>query len=128
MHHELRRPATDAEWALYHTIRREVLFERRGKGADYDPNRPDETRLGNNPLVLWAGNEAVGVIRVDVDGDVAVFRRVAVREDLQRRGHGRQLLAFAEEFARARGCSRVDSYVDPSAIGFYERCGFHRAT
>jgi len=124
--HELRSPATDAEWGAYHTIRREVLFERRGKGAEYDPNRPDETRPGNYPLVLWVGSDAVGVIRVDVDGDRAVFRRVAVREDVQRRGHGRQLLDSAQEFARAHGCTRADSHVDPAAIGFYERCGFHR--
>jgi ribosomal protein S18 acetylase RimI-like enzyme len=130
MPHELRSPATDAEWLAYHTIRRDVLFERRGNGAAYDPNHPDETRSGNYPLVLWDGTTAVGVIRVDlgVDEGVAFFRRVAVPEDLQRRGHGRRLLQRAEQFASARGCSHIASYVDPGAISFYERCGFERAS
>ena len=129
MRHELRSPATDAEWLAYHTIRRQVLFERRGNGAAYNPNHPDETRPGNYSLVLWAGRDAVAVIRVDVgvEDGVAFFRRVAVREDVQRVGHGRRLLEHAEQFARAHDCSHVASYVDPSAIGFYERCGFHRA-
>ena len=129
MRHKLRSPATDAEWLAYHAIRRHVLFERRGNGAAYDPNHPDETRPGHYPLVLWAGSEAVAVIRVDVgvEDGVAFFRRVAVREDLQGHGHGRRLLEHAEQFARAHDCSHAASYVDPSAIGFYERCGFHRA-
>ena len=129
MGHELRSPATDAEWATYHAIRREVLFERRGNGAAYDANHPDEIRPGNYPLVLWDGTEAVGVIRVDLNPEegVAFFRRVAVRENLHGHGHGRRLLEQAERVARARGCSHIISYVDPSAIGFYERCGFHRA-
>ena len=129
MDHELRSPTTDAEWATYHAIRREVLFERRGNGAAYDPNHPDEMRPGNYPLVLWFGVEAVGVIRVDLDAEkgVAFFRRVAVREDLHGHGHGRRLLEHAERFVRTRGFSHIVSYVDPSAVGFYERCGFHRA-
>lgn len=124
---ELRSPATDAEWRVYHDIRRRVLFELRGRGAAYDPTHADEFRPGHYPLVLWHGGEAIGVIRIDIDVDVAIFRRVAVREDAQRLGHGRRLLANAERFARTHGCTRVESHVDPSAVGFYARCGFHRA-
>src|SRR5207248_1631359 len=78
------------------------------------------------PLILWRGADALAVIRVDIDTSVAVFRRVAVREDLQRRGHGRRLLTMAEQFALSHGCSRIDSHVDASAVEFYERCGFQR--
>ena len=69
----------------------------------------------------------MGVIRIDVDGPVATFRRVAIRDDVQRRGHGRRLLEAAERFARQEGCTRIESYADPDAVGFYERCGFTRA-
>lgn len=123
----LRAPANEAEWNAYHAIRRRVLFEIRGLGATYDANHPDEHAPGHHPLVFWDGFTAVGVIRVDFAGDVAVFRRVAVREELQRQGYGRRLLRAAEQFARAQGCLRVDSHVDPGAIGFYERCGFVRS-
>jgi GNAT superfamily N-acetyltransferase len=127
MTHELRAPASDAEWASYHEIRRRVLFERRGRGAEYDPHHPDETKPGNHPLLLLRDGIPVGVIRVDVDGDRAIFRRVAIHEDEQRRGHGRALLEAAEAFARAHGCTRVESHVDAGAVRFYERCGFRAA-
>ena len=124
---ELRGPANDAEWRSYHGIRRRVLFELRGRGETYDPRHPDESRSGRYPLMFWSDHEAVGVIRVDIDGEIATFRRVAVRDDVQRRGHGRSMLNDAEQFARRLGCLRIESHVDAGAIGFYERCGFDRA-
>ena len=126
MTRELRAPVTQDDWAAYHTIRRRVLWELRGNAAAYDPHHPDEHRPGNHPLVLWDGDAPVGVIRVDVDGAVATFRRVAIRDDRQRRGHGRALLEAAERFARDRGCTSAISHVDPDAIIFYERCGYRR--
>src|SRR5262245_1937669 len=123
---QLRAPTTEADWSVYHAIRRRVLFELRGNGAAYDANHPDEHLPGRFPFVLWDADVAVGVIRVDVEDAVAIFRRVAVREDLQRRGYGRRLLEAAERFAIDRGCTRVVSHVDASAVGFYERCGFRR--
>lgn len=124
MTYDLRRPASEAEWAVYHEIRRRILFELRGRGDTYDPQHPDDLRPTNHPLVLWRDAEALGVIRVDIATGAAIFRRVAVREDVQRQGHGRQLLARAERFARMHGCTRIDSHVDLDAVGFYERCGF----
>jgi len=120
----LRPPQGDAEWTAYHDIRRHVLFELRGCGLEYDANHPDEHRPGHYPLVLWAGEIAVGVLRVDVEEDVAIFRRVAVRAELQRQGYGRQLLQLAERFAKQHACSRLESHVDPHAVEFYEHCGF----
>jgi len=121
-----RRPTSDAEWATYHAIRKRVLFDLRGQGAAYDADHPDEHRPGHHPFVLWEGAVPIGVIRIDVHGEVATLRRVAIREDLQRRGHGRRLLQAAERFASEQGCTRVESHADPGAIGFYERCGFAR--
>jgi GNAT superfamily N-acetyltransferase len=123
---EFRPVITESDWAAYHAIRRRVLFEVRGNGAAYDPDHPDEHARGHHPFVLWDVDVAVGVIRVDVKDAVAVFRRVAVREDMQRRGYGREMFAAAERFAIENGCTRVMSHVDPDAVGFYERCGFRR--
>jgi len=120
----LRTPENPREWQAYHDIRRHVLFELRGLGATYDPKHPDEYRSGHFPLVLWTGDDAVAVVRVDVVNEVAIFRRVAVRPDFQRRGLGRQLLQQAEQFAQHQGCTRIESHVDPDAVVFYERCGF----
>src|SRR5262245_5317187 len=122
--YELRTPSSPEEWQAYHSIRRKVLFENRGRFGIYDENHPDEHRIGNHPLLLMMDGEAIGVIRIDINGNYAVFRRVAIREDLQRAGHGRLLLTLAEAFAQERGCLHILSDVAPDAAGFYERCGY----
>ena len=122
----LRSPENEEEWHAYHAIRRKVLFENRGRVGIYNENHPDEFEKNNHPLILFDRNTPVGVIRVDIHDCVAWFRRVAVREDLQRAGHGRILLNLAEVFAREAGCGDARSNVAVDAIGFYERCGYSR--
>jgi len=124
--HQLRTPANEDEWRTFHAIRRKVLFENRGKSEVYDENHPDDAKPGNHPLVLVYRDAVIGVIRVDVRATVAWIRRVAIREDLQRMGHGRALLVLAEDFANARGCTEVRSNAAVEAVGFYERCGYTR--
>ena len=123
--HEFRRPA-NKEWRAFHDIRRKVLFENRGKVDAYIENHPDDSKAGNHPLVLIYKGDVIGVIRIDTSVNVAWLRRVAIREDLQRLGHGRVLLRLAEAFAKAEGCTEVRSNAAVEAVGFYERCGYER--
>lgn len=120
----LRPPRDQGEWRSYHAIRRKVLFDNRGQ--PYDEHHPDELRAGNHPLVLFHRGEPVGVIRIDLDPPVAIFRRVAIREDVQRQGHGTVMLKLAERFACDNGCHLIKSFVNPEAVTFYGRCGFNR--
>jgi GNAT superfamily N-acetyltransferase len=122
--HELVTPTTKSEWDSYHQIRREVLFEARGQFGVYNPDHPDERASGNHPKLLIYRGEPVGVVRIDIDGRVAALRRVAIRADLQRRGHGRALLTLTERFAQSAGCTRLVSFVAPDAVPFYQRFGF----
>lgn len=122
--YELKTPNSTAEWSAYHDIRRKVLFENRGRLGVYDANHPDEHQPGNYPLILLLNGETIGVIRVDIEDKQAMFRRVAIREDVQRKGHGKALLALAESFAQTKGCIHSRSEVAPDAVGFYERCGY----
>ncbi|HEY8228738.1 MAG TPA: GNAT family N-acetyltransferase [Pyrinomonadaceae bacterium] len=124
--HMLCPPRSRDEWLAYHAIRRTVLFENRGHAGQYIENHPDEFRPGHHPLILIHNGATVGVVRVDVSDRAAWFRRVAIRQDLQRRGHGRTLLRLAETFARGQGCNEVRSNVATDAVGFYERCGYLR--
>jgi GNAT superfamily N-acetyltransferase len=124
--HELRRPANNDEWRAFHDIRRKVLFENRGKVEAYVENHPDDSKPGNHPLILIYNGSIIGVIRIDISGTVAWLRRVAIREDLQRLGHGRILLQLAEAFAEAEGCTEIRSNAAVEAVGFYERCGYVR--
>lgn len=121
---KLITPTTNEEWDSYHRIRREVLFEARGHFGVYDPNRPDEKAPNKYPKLLVVSGEPVGVVRIDIDSRVAALRRVAIRADVQRLGHGRALLNLVEQFAREAGCTQLVSSVAPDAVGFYERFGF----
>jgi GNAT superfamily N-acetyltransferase len=124
--HTLRGPENEEEWRVSHAIRRKALFENRGRFGVYSENHPDEFEKDNHPLILFDRGTPIGVIRVDIHGRTAWFRRVAVREDLQRAGHGRILLSLAEAFVREAGCGEVRSNVAADAVGFYERCGYSR--
>ena len=124
--HELRAPVNEEEWLALHAIRRRVLFENRGKFETYIENHPDDFETGHHPLILLHRGVVIGVVRIDVSGTVAWLRRVAIRDDLQRQGHGRVLLRLAEAFSKARGCTEVGSNAAVDALGFYERCGYVR--
>jgi GNAT superfamily N-acetyltransferase len=123
-HYALVSPVEADEWRAYHDIRRHVLFEARGAFGVYDEHRPDERAPGHHPKLLLHRGEPVGVVRIDVAGIDAVLRRVAIRADVQRRGHGRALLALVEQFARSEACERLTSHVAPDAFVFYVKCGF----
>jgi hypothetical protein len=96
----LRSPCKREEWIAFHAIRRKVLFENRGEVGVYRENHPDDFELGHYPLVLVHKEATIGVIRVDVTGQVA--------------------------FARDNGCNEVRSNVAADAVRFYERCGYTR--
>lgn len=61
---------------------------------------------------------------MELDGSEAWLRRVAIREDVQRSGHGRRMVEMAMDFARSRGARRVKSNVDEDAVAFYRQLGF----
>ena len=124
MAYALVSPSSPAQWRAYHDVRRVVLFERRGRFGAYDHNHPDEFRANHFPKLLFFDEQPVGVIRIDVVQDVAWFRRVAIKEDHQRIGHGRMLLELSERFAHDRGARRIQSSVAADAVEFYRRCGY----
>ena len=124
--HHRRPPQTRDEFVQYHDIRRRVLWEARRHSSAYDEHHPDEYAPDHFPLLLLHRASVVGVVRVDVSGRTAILRRVAIRDDLHRRGHGRARLALIAAFASAKACDRLYSFVAPDAVGFYLKCGFTR--
>jgi len=117
-------PTSDEEWTSYHRIRRTILFEKRGQFGVYDPDRPDDRAPDNFAKLLICDSHHIGVVRIDLAGDVAYLRRVAIDERWQRQGFGRILLRLAESFAAEHGARRIESSVAADAIGFYEKCGY----
>ena len=110
--------------AAYHWIRREVLFEARGR-IDYIVDGPDELKPENMPLLLKYDGDPVGTVRLDQRPDgTAIVRLVAIVARLQRHGHGKVLMDLVEGLAAACGTARLYVHAAPDAVGFYQRLGF----
>jgi N-acetylglutamate synthase-like GNAT family acetyltransferase len=77
-------------------------------------------------MLLTCDGARVGAVRVDVVAEhgVAIMRMVAVASSEQRRGHGRKMIALAEDFARECECSTAAVFAADDAVGFYTSCGY----
>jgi N-acetylglutamate synthase-like GNAT family acetyltransferase len=127
MDYELVEVTEPDDWAAYHTIRRQELFEAKGRHGIYDPNRPDERLPGMHHHLLKADGRPVGTTRLDIrDDGTCVFRLVAITASEQGKGHGRVLGALVED--RARGYGAHTAYVNAAltALGYYEATGWQR--
>ena len=127
INYALVKVETPEDWEIYHRIRRQELFEARGKWDVYNSEMPEEKIPNNTPFLLKADGVGVGTARLDIREDgTAVVRLVAVTKKEQGKGHGRELAILMEEFARAHGVKKllVNAHVD--ATGYYEKLGFIR--
>lgn len=120
---------TQEEWDAYHRIRREELFEARGRLGVYDATHPDEYKAGNTPLLLKKNGLGVATTRLDkLDDITAAIRLVAVTKSMQGTGLGQLLIARTVLLARTIGVARIVVNAAPSASGFYKRVGFLEET
>jgi GNAT superfamily N-acetyltransferase len=114
----------DEHWNAYHDIRCAVLFEARGL-TGYDPNHPDDRRVGHFPLLLLLENTPVGAARLDLMSEqTACVRTVAIRAERQGKGYGRMLMAGLEKFASQHEVKRLLVNAARDAVGFYEALGW----
>ena len=74
-----------------------------------------------------SGVRAICVVTDEGEG-VLELKNIATAPDAQRRGYGRQLIAFVEEKYRgAFHTLKVGTGDSPLTIPFYERCGFRES-
>lgn len=127
MHYELRPVDAESDWRHMHHIRRTVLFRTGRQSVEYDENHPDDRSECNVPYLLCLDSVPIGVVRLDFQEETAVVRLVAVIEDEQGRGHGREMDALVESEARQRGVKTLHVNAAPEAVGYYEKMGWKHA-
>lgn len=62
-----------ADWHAYHAIRRQELFEARGRHGIYDENYPGERAANMHPYLLKLDGQPLGTTRLDVREDGSAF-------------------------------------------------------
>lgn len=123
--YKLVKVTAPSDWQNYHSLRREILWESRGRSG-YDDKRPAEHFSDNHPLLLKLDGRPIGTTRLDNLGDgTGVVRLVTIASDIQRLGHGRILAAMVENFARDLGIGTLFVNADTNAVGYYEKMGWH---
>lgn len=126
MAYELIEVSQPEDWAAYHDIRRRELFEARGRHGIYNPNYPDEYSPEKHHYLLKHDGRPVGTTRLDIRGDgSAVFRLVAIAAQEQGKGHGRVLSQMAQQRAEGFGASTLVVNAARTAVGYYEKTGWH---
>ena len=126
MGYELIEVSDPADWAAYHAIRRQELFEAKGRHGIYNPDYPGERLPNMHHYLLKFDGKPLGTTRLDVmDDDTAVFRLVAITADEQGRGHGRILGQMVEARAQAFGARTLLVNSADTAVGFYEAAGWY---
>ncbi len=71
------------------------------------------------------GTRLVAVLLLQpLDDRVVKMRQVAVSGDLQQRGVGSKLIAYAEEFAHQHGYREITAHARATALEFYLRAGY----
>lgn len=124
---ELRAVQTDDEWAALHDIRRRVLFAPgRHTDVEYDENHPDDRAQNNVPHILMLDATPIGVARLDLKGDHAIVRLVAITPEQQRNGYGELMNKMLTEKARELGTRQLRVNAAPDAVGFYEKTGWRK--
>lgn len=125
MHIELLRVESEAHWEIYHSIRRHVLYELRGR-SEYDEKHPDEHKRGNTPLLFLRDGEPVGTVRLDQDNkrELGIVRLVAILPTYQRQGFGTAMMRAVEKLAVAAGMKQLLVHAAYDAVPFYEKLGW----
>ena len=125
MTYELAEVRDPADWLAYHAIRRQELFEGKGRHGIYDENHPHDRAPDAHPYLLKLDGVPIGTTRLDMRKDgSAIFRLVAITAAEQGKGHGRVLGQLVEDRAKALGATTLYVNAAETAVGYYRSTGW----
>ncbi|HTW91978.1 MAG TPA: GNAT family acetyltransferase [bacterium] len=95
-----------------------------------NPRSEIQKKLRHSPESFFVGmleDKVVSTVMVGYDGHRGWIYLLAVRPELQRKGIGRQMMEYAENWLREHGCVKVKLQIDESrgdVPGFYRKLGY----
>lgn len=76
-------------------------------------------------VAAFQKNELIGCcVLTHYKTNALQLRQMAVRQDVQSRGMGRKIVAFAEKLAKQKGYRFLVMHARNTALGFYKNCGY----
>ena len=103
-------------------LREEVLRKPLGRAWEARDFRGEDTSFH---LGAFVDDRLVGVLILrPVDATTVQMRQVAVATDVQGRGIGSVLVRYAEQFAAARGYTRISAHARERALAFYRKLAY----
>ena len=112
------------EYAETVKLRHEIL--RAPIGLEF-PNEELKAENAHFHLACYCDDElAACLVLVPIDKREIKMRQVAVKKNFQRRGVGRALVEFSEQFARERGFKLMTLHARENAVVFYLKLGYEK--
>ena len=113
-------PTTSEEFKKYYNLRYEILRKPWGQPPGSERDDREETSIHRMFIDKKTGNAlAVGRLQFNSIHE-AQIRYMAVADDLQGKGLGRQIISAQEDVARGRGIQRIILSARENALQFYK--------
>jgi len=119
--YQVRRALAQSEMTQALDLRHEVFCVEQGVPEREELDGRDHEGIH---LVALAGSRVLGTCRVLLVGSTAQFSRLAVRQEVRRRGIATALLELADEVTRDAGGRRMVLHAQTYAQELYERAGY----
>jgi predicted GNAT family N-acyltransferase len=113
---------TSKEYEEMVSLRMKVLLDPVGIPRSYI----DAAKEKNDVLIgAFENEQLVGCcILTHVDDDTLQLRQMAVDNNLQKKGIGAAIVAFAEDLAKKKGYRRLMMHARDSVLDFYRKSGY----
>lgn len=96
---------------------------RKPLGLMYNPEELLQEK-DQHHLVYLEGNKVIGVLLLAVHNQVVKMRQVAVGEELQGKGIGREMVVFAENWAVDNQFEKIELHARETAVPFYLKLSY----
>lgn len=108
----------------------EEILELRNQAFVVEKNVPKNIEFDGKDaefmhFCLYDDGSLIGCARGDVNGRFLHVGRVAVKSHLRNKGYGKQLFEHIEQYAKSIKVSAIELGAIETAVGFYEKAGFH---
>jgi len=115
--------SNNREWQEYHRIRKEQIFD--PLDIEYNPNHSSITANNHYHFVLYKAKEIVATAHIEfLNEREAALRSLAVDKPYQKRGFGKYMMQFLEDWLKNRNIKILKMHARPSAEDFYCKLGY----